>query len=73
MEPAQVRLTIPDSLDLTRLMGPADSLLRRIEASTDASITVRGNQVGITGEAAEANRIVEAYERAEQTDGRPRP
>ena len=63
MEPAQVRLTIPDSLDLTRLMGPADSLLRRIEASTDASITVRGNQVGITGEAAEANRIVGVFSR----------
>lgn len=63
MEPAQVRLTIPDSLDLTRLMGPADSLLRRIEASTDASITVRGNQVGITGKAAEANRIVAVFSR----------
>lgn len=63
MEPAQVRLTIPDSLDLTRLMGPADSLLRRIEASTDASITVRGNQVGITGEAAETNRIVAVFSR----------
>lgn len=63
MEPAQVRLTIPDSLDLTRLMGPADSLLRRIEASTDASITVRGNQVGITGEASEANRIVAVFSR----------
>lgn len=63
MEPAQVRLTIPDSLDLTKLMGPADSLLRRIEASTDASITVRGNQVGITGEAAEANRIVAVFSR----------
>ena len=66
MEPAQVRLTIPDSLDLTRLMGPADSLLRRIEASTDASITVRGNQVGITGEAAEANRIVAVFSRLNQ-------
>lgn len=63
MEPAQVRLTIPDSLDLTRLMGPTDSLLRRIEASTDASITVRGNQVGIMGEAAEANRIVAVFSR----------
>lgn len=63
MEPAQVRLTIPDSLDLTRLMGPADSLLRRIESFTDASITVRGNQVGITGEASEANRIVAVFSR----------
>ena len=61
MEPAQVRLTIPDSLDLTRLMGPADSLLRRIEAATDASITVRGNQVSVAGDPVEANRIVGVF------------
>ena len=61
MEPAQVRLTIPDSLDLTRLMGPADSLLRRIEAATDASVTVRGNQVSVAGDPVEANRIVGVF------------
>ena len=63
MEPAQVRLTIPDSLDLTRLMGPADSLLRRIEAATDASIAVRGNQVAIMGDTLEANRIISVFSR----------
>ncbi len=66
MEPAQVRLTIPDSLDLTRLMGPADSLLRRIEAATDASIAVRGNQVAILGDTLEANRIVSVFSRLMQ-------
>ena len=63
MEPTQVRLTIPDSIDLTRLMGPADSLLRRIESSTSADITVRGNQVTVTGDALEANRIVQVFSR----------
>ena len=61
MEPSLVRLTIPDSVDMTRLMGPADSLLRRIEAATDASITVRGNQVGVTGEPLEANRVIAVF------------
>lgn len=61
MEPAQLRLTIPDSIDLTRLMGPADSILRRIEASTSATITVRGTQVTVTGEAMEANRIIAVF------------
>ena len=61
MEPSLVRLTIPDSVDMTRLMGPADSLLRRIEAATDASITVRGNQVGVTGEPVEANRVIAVF------------
>ena len=63
MEPTQVRLTIPDSVDLTALMGPADSLLRRIEKGCDASITVRGNQVGVTGDTAEANRVVTVFSR----------
>ena len=63
MEPAQVRLTIPDSVDMTAVMGPADALLRRVEAATDAAITVRGNQVAVTGEPIEANRIVTVFSR----------
>ena len=49
MEPTQIRLTIPDSVDPTRLMGPADSLLRRIEHSFDAMVVVRGNTITISG------------------------
>ena len=49
MEPTQIRLTIPDSVDPTRLMGPADSLLRRIEHSFDAMVVVRGNTISISG------------------------
>ena len=63
MEPAPVRLTIPDSVDMTALMGPADALLRCVEAATDAAITVRGNQVAVTGEPIEANRIVTVFSR----------
>ena len=37
MEPTQIRLTIPDSVDPLYLTGPADSLLREIEASCAAS------------------------------------
>lgn len=61
MEPSLVRLTIPDSVDMTALMGPSDSLLRRIEAMTDATITVRGNQVSVMGEPVEANRVISIF------------
>lgn len=61
MEPSLVRLTIPDSVDMTALMGPADSLLRRIETMTDATITVRGNQVSVMGEPVEANRVISIF------------
>ena len=55
MEPTHVRLTIPDSVDPTALMGPSDSLLRRVEASFDAMIAVRGSQVSVIG----PNSVVE--------------
>ncbi len=70
MEPAQLRLTIPDSVDMTSLMGPADALLRRVEAATDASVTVRGNQVAVTGDPTEANRVVGVFSRLIQQVGR---
>ncbi|WP_028264215.1 PhoH family protein [Atopobium fossor] len=61
MEPTQLRLTIPDSVDLTILMGPADCLLRHIEQAFDAIITVRGNQVSVSGSAMEANGVTQVF------------
>lgn len=61
MEPTHVRLTIPDSVDAALLMGPADSLLRRIEAATDANITVRGNVVSIEGDPEEIHDLTAVF------------
>ena len=51
MQPTTVRLTIPDSVDPSLLMGPSDVYLRRIEESFDALVTVRGSQVTLIGAA----------------------
>ena len=61
MEPTQLRLTIPDSVDLTVLMVPADCLLRHIEQAFDALITVRGNQVSVSGSPMEANGATQVF------------
>ena len=61
MEPTQVRLTIPDSVDLVRLMGPADSLLRRLETKTSALVAVRGNQVSLSGSVEEVGRVTNVF------------
>lgn len=53
MEPTQVRLNIPESVDPLALMGPADSLLRRIERAFGALIAVRGSQIQISGSASD--------------------
>ena len=63
MEPTQVRLTIPDSVDMTVLMGPADTLLRRIESSTAAQLTVRGNQVSVMGSAEDVDAVTSVFSR----------
>lgn len=63
MEPTHVRLTIPDSIDPTELMGPADALLRRVEGAFDAMVAVRGNHISLTGEAGEVELATSVFSR----------
>ena len=42
-------------------MGPADGLLRRIEAAFDAMISVRGNQVCVSGSIDEVQRVTAVF------------
>ena len=60
MQPTSIRLSIPDSIDPTRLMGPADANLRRVEAAFEALVSVRGNQVLVSGSA--EHRVVYALD-----------
>jgi phosphate starvation-inducible PhoH-like protein len=50
---AQVSITIPDHIDVVRLVGVNDSLLRAIEDRFDARITLRDNRIDISGDAPE--------------------
>lgn len=50
---AQISLTIPENLDVTRLIGVNDAFLRAIEERFDARITLRGDRIDISGEADE--------------------
>lgn len=63
MQPTHVRLTIPDSVEPMRLTGPADALLRRIDAAFDAMITVRGNQVSVVGPAEVVEHVTAVFSR----------
>ncbi len=57
MEPTRIRLTIPDAIDPTLVLGASDELLRHIEDSYDAMVTVRGNSVLVSGTPVEAERV----------------
>ena len=63
MEPTHVRLTIPDSIDPTELMGPADALLRRVEGAFDAMVAVRGNHISLAGDPAEVELTTSVFSR----------
>ena len=42
-------------------MGPADTLLRRIEAAFDAMVSVRGNQIQIIGPSGEVDQLTSTF------------
>ena len=55
-------VTVPGSINIVSLLGPADEHLRLMEKAFDADIHVRGNQVTLTGEPADvalAERVLE--------------
>ncbi len=49
----QVRIVIPDEQPMVSLLGSGDELLRAIENAINADFHVRGNEITITGPAAE--------------------
>lgn len=61
MEPCLLRLTIPDTVDLLQLMGPADAYLRSIEASWDVFIVVRGTMISVKGPRVDVAQVIEVF------------
>jgi phosphate starvation-inducible PhoH-like protein len=61
MQSAHVTLTIPDGLDIARLVGVNDSLLRTVEEGFDARITLRGEQIDIVGDALETEMLTALF------------
>ena len=44
------QITIPASIDMVNVLGPADAFLRILETELESDIHVRGNQVTLTGD-----------------------
>jgi len=58
----QVKVVIPDDHSMVSLLGSGDELLHVIESSFRADIHVRGNEITITGTAAETALVAELFE-----------
>jgi phosphate starvation-inducible PhoH-like protein len=60
--PTQVKILVPGNHLMVGLLGQRDELLRLIEAAFPVEIHVRGNEITVTGEEAEAERVGRLFE-----------
>jgi phosphate starvation-inducible PhoH-like protein len=56
-QPSQVRLVAPADLSMVDVLGEGDHLLKLIEDQFESDITVRGNEITISGDVAEAQAV----------------
>jgi len=58
----QVKILVPGSQPMVALLGQRDELLRLVEGAFDSHILVRGNEITITGEESEAEKVAHLFE-----------
>jgi phosphate starvation-inducible PhoH-like protein len=58
----QVKILVPGHHDMVRLVGARDELLKLIEGAFQTDIFVRGNEIVLSGEAAETERVSKLFE-----------
>jgi phosphate starvation-inducible PhoH-like protein len=59
---SQVKILVPGSQPMVALLGQRDELLKIIERAFDSRVHVRGNEITITGEEREAERVAQLFE-----------
>jgi phosphate starvation-inducible protein PhoH and related proteins len=60
--PTQVKILVPGNHLMVGLLGQRDELLRLVESSFPVEIHVRGNEITVTGDASEAERVGRLFE-----------
>ena len=58
----QVKILVPGHHDMVRLVGARDELLKIIEGAFATQILVRGNEIVLSGEIAETERVSKLFE-----------
>jgi phosphate starvation-inducible PhoH-like protein len=61
-EISQVKILVPGNQPMVSLLGQRDELLKLVEGAFDSEIIVRGNEITITGEGEEAEKVAFLFE-----------
>ena len=59
---SQVKILVPGNQPMVALLGQHDELLRLVETAFDSEILVRGNEITINGEEADASKVALLFE-----------
>lgn len=75
MASTQIKLTVPKSVKIVDVMGPLDSIVRKIEEVSGAVVSARGSQITVMGDAEGAElamtiltRLIAKVQRGETPD-----
>ena len=58
----QIKILVPGHHDMVRLVGARDELLKLIEAAFNVNLLVRGNEIVISGDKVESERVSKLFE-----------
>jgi phosphate starvation-inducible PhoH-like protein len=60
--PTQVKVLVPGNHHMVELLGQRDELLRLIESAFPVAIHVRGNEITVSGDEVDAERVSRLFE-----------
>ena len=64
MEASKIRLTVPDGIDPSRVLGAGDGVLRALESLVRAHVVARGDRIAVCGDPDEVELVARFFEHA---------
>ena len=64
MEASKIRLTVPEGIDPSRVLGAGDGVLRALESFVRAHVVARGDSIAVSGDPDEVELVARFFEHA---------
>ena len=64
MEASKIRLTVPEGIDPSRVLGAGDGVLRALESLVRAHVIARGDSIAVSGDPDEVELVARFFEHA---------
>ena len=64
MEASKIRLTVPEGIDPSRVLGAGDGVLRALESLVRAHVVARGDSISVSGDPDEVELVARFFEHA---------